>query len=170
MSQIVVPDLVVPDVTPPDVRDFLIQVCGLPASEIAPDQRLLQDLGVDGDDAVGLFLEFETWFGGDLTPLYDHWRQHFNGEGYSLADGARLFVGALPILLAAVFTASWAGLPEWAGMGMGFAGLWVWIGPLKSWPWRRPPPLIPITVGNFVQAADSGDWPLAYSTSPAKRA
>ena len=51
------------------------------------DTRLAQDLGMDGEDAVEFFDEFQRDFGIDLTDLHMHWNQHFSPEG-TLSLGA----------------------------------------------------------------------------------
>jgi len=47
---------------------------GIPVSRLSLNNRLLHDLGVDGDDAAELFLELERVFGLDLGS--------FRGERY----------------------------------------------------------------------------------------
>jgi acyl carrier protein len=44
--------------------------------------RLAQDLGMDGEDAVEFFDDFQQDFGIDLEDLYLHWDQHFSPRGH----------------------------------------------------------------------------------------
>jgi acyl carrier protein len=61
--------------TPPieaEVIDLIARERGLPHHKVALSSRLLQDLGMDGDDAVEFFQDFEKRYGADLAPLYLH--------------------------------------------------------------------------------------------------
>jgi hypothetical protein len=42
---------------------------------------VLQDSGMEGDDADEFFLVFANNFHVDLAPLTPHWHQHFRSEG-----------------------------------------------------------------------------------------
>ncbi len=114
--------------------------------------RLLQDSGMDGDDAVLFFRDVETRFGTDLMRLWSDWKAYFNPEGLSLwpmwfliptaavvglagAVGLSFLQIAIPLLVVAV--TSW------------LAGL------------RRPVRARPraITVGDVVAAVEAGAWP-----------
>jgi acyl carrier protein len=51
---------------------------GIPAAKLSLEQRLLQDLGIDGDDASELLLDLSGQFGVDLTAL--NFEKHFRPE------------------------------------------------------------------------------------------
>lgn len=47
---------------------------------INASDRLLQDLGLDGDDAAELFAELSHRFGTNFQALQAHWERHFRAE------------------------------------------------------------------------------------------
>lgn len=49
--------------------------------------RLVQDLGMDGDDTVDFFNNVHERFHTDLTHLHEHWSEHFGREGFSCLNG-----------------------------------------------------------------------------------
>ena len=63
-----------------EVLGFLAWERGMNKSEIQPDDTLMEDLGMDGDDAVDFFKSFAKKFNVNLDDLTPHWRQHFGGE------------------------------------------------------------------------------------------
>ena len=137
---------------------------GLPVSKITPDKRLLDDLGMDGDDAVEFFEAFGERFGMNLTPLGEHWDRHFGPEGISPL-AFFLVVGAI-VALSLVVVSIIAGL-VWLGLTSGgFLALVVGLG---RWGARRRVPHLPVTVGNLIEAAQTGRWPLAYGDEPQGR-
>lgn len=125
---------------------------GLPRQNIQLSDRLLQDLGMDGDDAVDFFISVRERFGTDLTHLREHWSEHFSSEGTG-CWGA-LVVIPLGIIggLIAIFTRSkvWG-----AVVALALFAILVWMMHL-----RRPgEALVRITVGDVVAAAETGTWP-----------
>ena len=71
------------------------------AADVKPETvhlttRLLDDLGMDGDDAVEFFNRVHEQFGTDLTNLHSHWREHFGPEGLSCAAGLIFIPGPPP--------------------------------------------------------------------------
>jgi hypothetical protein len=63
-----------------ELRRLLIEEQGVPAFKVTGEARILQDLGVDGDDAAELFREIQTRFGTDLTALQAEWTDYFRSE------------------------------------------------------------------------------------------
>lgn len=117
--------------------------------------QLLDDLGVDGDEAVDFFEAFEAEFQVELEPLHLNWARHFGPEGFPFWLGLLMVVigGAVAIPLA-LFTS----LPKWAVIGLSMAAGFGWLIGLRAWPLPRPR-LTPITVDQLVQAAETGRWP-----------
>ena len=85
------------------VRDFLCEQWGVQLERLTPSTRLLHDLGIDGDDAVEILMEFEERFHVDLSSF--SFGDHFGSE---LDAGPRWVVrkllggdevGKLPITL-----------------------------------------------------------------------
>src|SRR5262245_19921421 len=68
-------------------------------AKIMSSSRLLDDLGIDGDDAAELFASIHDRFGTDLTLLYANWDRHFGPEGIPPETGMifvlAAFVGGL---------------------------------------------------------------------------
>jgi len=63
------------------VVSFIEEETGFPHSRIEPATTLLDDIGIDGDDAEAFFLAFSKRFGVSLSGL--ELSRHFGGEGYS---------------------------------------------------------------------------------------
>jgi hypothetical protein len=63
------------------IIDFAAHETGVRANNVAIGTRLLQDLGMDGDDAVEFFNLFSDKFNVDLSRLLQHWHHHFGPEG-----------------------------------------------------------------------------------------
>jgi acyl carrier protein len=76
------------------VVNLLTELTGYHPAGITPDTRVLEDLGIDGDDADDLFRELEKRFGVDTSEFPT--LEYFGSEGFSIDD---LF--ALPLLIVA---------------------------------------------------------------------
>lgn len=117
--------------------------------------ELLDDLGLDGDDAVEFFDAYAETFSVDLTPLHARWRDHFGPEGFPLSFGlGMVLVGttvSVPLIL--------MGLPEWLVFALGMTAAFGWLIGLRAWPLARGPRLVPITVSDLIHAARIGRWP-----------
>ena len=136
-----------------EVMEMLAQDRGLPPNQIEPSSRLLQDLGMDGDDAVDFFSSLEDRFGTDLSALQERWSEHFGPEGFSCLNG-------LVFLPAAVIGGVVAGLLN-QGAVAGFA-IFVAVLPLWFWAmnkWGPPDRMKPITVAEVIAAVEAGAWP-----------
>lgn len=73
------------------VRDFLVRQTGVRAAAVTPEARLVEDLGVDGDDLVEAMEAFFPRFGVDPGG-YAH-GDYASAEGFPLfgkGKGARL--------------------------------------------------------------------------------
>src|SRR5689334_7455628 len=88
--------------TPMVSRDYQSEVIGLlaherglPRESLRLSDRLLQDLGMDGDDAVDFFNNLHERFGTDLTQLHQHWSEHFGPEGFSCWNGLVIIPAAV---------------------------------------------------------------------------
>lgn len=138
-----------------EVIDLVADERGLAPDKVRASDRLLQDLGMDGDDAVEFFNSVHERFGTDLTPLYEHWGDHFGPEGFSCWNGLVI----LPAALIGGGVAGWAGLSTFWGfaVAIGLVAVWVWA--MRRW--GPPDKTVPITVGEVVSAVESGTWPEA---------
>lgn len=122
---------------------------------VLDSERLSEDLGLDGDDAVDFFEAYGDAFSVDLAPLHRHWREHFGPEGFSLSYG----LGLVLIGATAGFLIALTGLPKWAASGLGVAAAFGWLIGLRAWPLPRGKAPIPITVSDLIHAARIGRWP-----------
>lgn len=118
--------------------------------------RLLQDTGMDGDDAVEFFTDFEKRYGTDLTPLYAQWDQHFGPEGFRTPTS---FLVMLVLLFAPIALIPLGVSPtcEW---GVELVGASNRLWPLRHWPLKDN--TIAVTVGDLALAAKTKHWPLVY--------
>jgi acyl carrier protein len=78
-----------------EVIDLLAHERGLARAKVQLSDRLLQDLGMDGDDAVDFFNSLHERFGTDLTHLHEHWSEHFGAEGFSCWNGLVIIPAAV---------------------------------------------------------------------------
>lgn len=60
-----------------DVIDLVAHERGLPSEKVHLSDRLLHDLGMDGDDAVDFFNSVHERFETNLTHLHENWGEHF---------------------------------------------------------------------------------------------
>jgi acyl carrier protein len=138
------------------VIDFVADESGIRRNKITLDSHLSEDLGIDGLDAEELFRAFSEKFGVDLTPLWDHWDDHFATEG-----GPNWLV-FIPVAIC--FLIGWAihhvldRYPFWV---YGLALLALWIRPLRCWPFKGTA-LSDIAVQELVESAKQGKWIRTY--------
>lgn len=143
--------------TDEQVRELLSKHSDRSVASITGEQSLQDDLGIDGDDAVGLFADFAERFGVDLSSLHSHWSEHFGSEGIPLKTGLVWMLVMAPPM----FLAMWIGLPHWAAFISGVA-VWIgWIGPLRDWPIKFKIHLL--TVADLLKAAATKCWPVCYN-------
>jgi len=68
----------------------IAHAAGLSAASVTPGTRLLQDIRMDGDDAVDFFKTFEKKFNVDLVRLWEHCitisLRRESSRGYRFAD------------------------------------------------------------------------------------
>ena len=125
---------------------MLARDLGLPIARIRPSSRLLDDLGMEGDDAVAFFIDLKKTFGTDLSLLERHWPRHFSPEG--LHPGIALVI--VPCVIAATMIVGLAGLPKWTGVVLAILLIVATIKALNRIP--RKSPYLPITVADVVGA------------------
>lgn len=136
-----------------EVLDLVAQERGLPRERVHLSDRLLHDLGMDGDDAVDFFDTVHETFGTDLTHLHERWSDHFGPEGFSCWYG-------LAIIPAAVIGGAVAGMSGLSAVW----GLVIAVALLAAalWASRRWGPAdrtVSITVAEVAAAVEAGAWP-----------
>jgi acyl carrier protein len=120
-------------------------------AKVLPTTRILDDLGIDADDAVELFQAIRDRFGTDLTHLDERWDDHFGPEGLGCGAAALLFGPALLIgMPVAIITNIWVGFLV-ATLSV-IASFWIvpHLGLGKD--------MKPITVAQIVRAVESESW------------
>ena len=136
-----------------EVIDLVAHERGLSREKVHLSDRLLQDLGMDGDDAVDFFNSVHERFATDLTHLHDHWNEHFGPEGFSCWIGLVMITAA--VIGGAV--AGVAGLSTFWGVAITVFVLAAWLWAMRRW--GPPDRMVPITVAEVVNAAEAGAWP-----------
>jgi acyl carrier protein len=139
-----------------EVIEFIAEQSGMKPDKLTASSRLLQDVGVDGDDAVEFFAEFEKRYVADLAPLYAHWGRHFGPEGFGTPMS---FLVMLLLLIVPIVLIPLGVSPMWSG-GAELVGILIWFWPLRQWPLKDN--TIAITVADLVSAAETRRWPLVY--------
>lgn len=132
-------------------------IADVPSGRITLSTRLLEDLGINGDEAVNLFEGVHERFGADLTHLYDDWSEHFGSEGMPLSVG---FFG-IPAMIASAFVFALSKLLVGAVVA-GFISAIVFTAVFVAsirFQGAFSEDLRPITVGEVVRAVQAGAWP-----------
>ena len=141
------------DETASEVVEMLAHERGLSPDKINPSSRLLQDLGMDGDDAVDFFTTLQERFGTDLSALQERWSDHFGPEGFSCWNVLVIMPAAIMgVVAAAVLNLGAAGA---VAITVALLALWLWA--MKTW--GPPDKMQPITVEQVIAAVEAGAWP-----------
>jgi len=141
------------------VIELVAQMADVPPERVTLTTHLLDDLGIDGDDALKLFGRVQERFGTDLTYLYEKWSEYFGPEGMPLSTGLMIFPagvagGVVFSLLDALVGDLVAGIAAVLAAAAAVAAS-IWIG-------RRAgfiEGVTQITVGEVVRAVEAGAWP-----------
>lgn len=136
--------------------DLIAHERGLPRHKVSLSSRLLHDLGMDGDDAVEFFQDFEKRYRPDLAPLYQHWDRHFGPEGFG---GPMMFLVILVLVFLPLPLIPLGISPAWV-WGIEITAILLWLWPLRQWPLKDK--TIAVTVKDVVAAAETKQWPIAY--------
>jgi acyl carrier protein len=135
-----------------EIVDILAKKTGLSRETLHLSDRLVQDLGIDGDDAVELFDSLHQRFGTDLTHLHEHWSDHFGPEFSCLNVLIVVPAAALGGVVAALanLSAFWA-----IAITLALVATWHWAVRRRGATDR----LIPVTIRDLVAAVEAGAWP-----------
>ena len=66
------------------LHGLLARHTGVPAAEIYLESRLVDDLGIDSEQAARLFEEYENTFAVDVEDIWQNWNEYFGTEGVTL--------------------------------------------------------------------------------------
>ena len=133
---------------------FVARELSEPRETFALSTTLLDDLGMDGDDAVEFFQHFAKDFSVDVRMLGADWHYYFGPEGLPPRIGLLIVVpgSIVSILLIRVFPR----LPDWMCFLFGF---FLWIGLLVGWRYFRPKETGPqITLQDLIDCAKVRVW------------
>ena len=136
-----------------EVVEMLAQERGLSPAKLNESSRLLQDLGMDGDDAVDFFTALQERFGTDLSALHEGWSDHFGPEGFSCWNGLVI----MPAAVIGGVAAALLNLGEVGGIAITVALLVLWLWVVKTW--GPSDKTEPITVEQVIAAVEAGAWP-----------
>jgi hypothetical protein len=139
-----------------EIIEHVAEQTGIKPEKLGVTTRLLQDAGMDGDDAVEFFTDFEKRYEADLTPLYAHWDRHFGPEGF----GSPMSIMVMLVLLFAPIILGPFGVSPMWGWSVELAGVLIWLWSLRQWPLKDN--TIAVTVADLALAAESKRWPLSY--------
>jgi hypothetical protein len=124
------------------------------ADRVSIDSRLVEDLGLEGEDALEFFEAYDDEFHVDLTVLINqNWKRHFGAVGgVHWTTVAGFFVC---FLISEILHWVFGSIAQW----ILYLGLMlVWWGMLQFWPAKRQAALVPITVRDLVEAATAQRW------------
>ena len=136
-----------------EVMDLLAHERGLPREKVELSARLVQDLGMDGDDAVDFFNSLHERFGTDLAYLHEHWSEHFGPEGFSCWNGLVI----IPAAVIGGVVAGVVGLSTYWGVAITVALLAASLWVMRRW--GPADKMVPVTVQEVVAAVEAGSWP-----------
>lgn len=135
------------------VVDFTARQLSVRREKIGLESRLGRDLGVDGDDAVQFFDQFEKTFNVSLSNLRSEWGYHFGPE--ASFTGRQLFGSLICISLVLLALLLARQLPTW-GLCVDIATaalslIWVLVAGRQR--------LVDISINDLVNAAKNRKWP-----------
>jgi Protein of unknown function (DUF1493) len=141
------------------IIEFTAEERGMKRKRILLSCRLSQDLGMDGDDAVEFFEKLGKKFGVDLELLWQHWHRHFGPEFSGPSLGAIVLIVAC-VVLGDLLHRAVHRIPAWAAMiTLIVVAVWIYN---RFFADRDQPGVIPVTVGDLVDAARARKWVKKY--------
>ena len=136
------------------IIEFTAEERGMKREDIELSSGLSDDLGMDGDDAVDFLEKFGKKFSVDLELLWKHWPRHFGPEFSGPSLGAIMLIVAC-VVLGDLLHRAFHRIPAWAWMiALIVAEVWTYNRFFAD----RNPDVIPVTVGDLMDAAKAGKW------------
>jgi hypothetical protein len=139
--------------------NLIVEVTGIQRKRVQLSSRLVDDIGMDGDDAIDSFKKFGQSLHVDLDVLYEHWDNHFFPEGFGGMSIGYLVIIVASVIVGGLVHAAVSRIPVWLAM-MGVMVLSFWI--CGKFFVEHQPAKTPITVQDLVAAASSGKWVIHY--------
>jgi hypothetical protein len=141
---------------------FVAEERGMKPQRIILSSRLYHDLGMDGDDAVEFFEKFGKDFNVDLSPLREHWSEHFGPEGSAPSLGCMVVIG-VAVVLGDLLHRVFQFLPSWAWMIVLLIAFgWAYHRIFAS---SERDDMLSITVVDLVEAVSHERWTKQYGES-----
>jgi hypothetical protein len=143
-----------PDVVEERVFALISDFHGVKRSKMFLHSTLSHDLGMEGDDAVEFFQEFQKEFAVDLRTLWEDWYCYFTREGMPLATGLSIFVPT--VMVGFLLNRLLPQIPVWLCCALGFV-----LSIFAMFCWGRfvgKAPEPQITVQDLVDCAHAGKW------------
>ncbi len=139
-----------------EIVRYLHQEQGCKLERLTPNARILQDLGVDGDDAGDLLEHLHREFGTDFSGI-EKWTTYFNHEGYSMRGGCLGMVVSMSAAaaLAIAITTKFDLRDAWGYV----ITLTIWVAIAVVLSRIFPDTHEPITIAELAAAAEAGAWP-----------
>jgi hypothetical protein len=135
------------------VYSLVAEERGMPREELSAGKTLSYDLGMEGDDAVEFFENFERQFNVDLTNLWLNWNRYFAPEG--VAPQTALVVLGPGALIGLGLGQAFPRLSTWLCFGFGMV---LWVVPFYYFVHRRSRDFPQISVQDLIDCAKAGHW------------
>ncbi len=137
---------------------MLVEECDCARGLTRPSSRLVEDLGIDGDDAAELFAAIADRFGTKLSGLSSEWERHFRPQMTSWPNRLALWscvLGGALLALSLHVSAVWG-----LGFCLGLIALRTWE--LSTFPREAT---VPLSVADVAAAIERGAWKAPSSTT-----
>jgi len=142
------------------VMRFVSTQTGMPLHKVSLESRLVEDIGLAGDDATELFEAFADEFGIDPDSFQClDFKKHFGEEGVPLGTGCLLMAILCPFAVPFFWITKYLDMPEWIAIPftvLGLIAVLFTLGMIYSH-FRRDDPSS-IRVSDLVEAAQAKRW------------
>lgn len=136
-----------------ELRRILIENHGIRSAKVTPEARIVNDLGIDGDDVAELLDDLASRFGTDFSALNDQWREFFNTEGASLRA---IILGMLSAIVFGGVTGVLLAYLGWFGIVLSVI---LFVSGARVFGRRYGRKLRPLTIAGLTEIVVAGRWP-----------
>jgi len=134
------------------ILDFVAEELVVDRKKLKLSSAIVQDLRVDGDDAMDFFEAFQKEFTVDLQPLWASWNRYFHPERHR--RNWQVVVVFLASLALGMIIHSFVGVLPWWTWTLAFLG----VSMFKIVPLVAGPDLPAIRLQDLLNAARVGRW------------